>query len=306
VWDLWRRWKTRPGPAISAAVLRFLQVQVGQEIVSVNTRQNLPTEASPEVMGTTILPPDPFASSLTSLSHTSLSHTLAWAIPSPSSSTTMSCTRSSSPSARTDTQPRRRVFPRAKSSSRRRPRQKFSTSVYISGGLIVGSSGSPSHITTSVSKCNERMRKDNMRAEGVRTDVTVHEPTVRGSTDCAADTHKTVLLRANEQGRCRRVRLEYSDKRTLPSSSTGRRRTPGPLLLIVFVLTHTISSHLRNPHLARTSRPLSNPSPAPLPTHSRTKEGSADRAGMGKSCRSAHEKDEENGGSISMTSNLVC
>ena len=27
---------------------------------------------------------------------------------------------------------------------------------------------------------------------------------------------------------------------------------------------------------------------------------------MGKSCRSVHEKDEENGGSISMTSNLFC
>jgi hypothetical protein len=85
-----------------------------------------------------------------------------------------------------------------------------------------------------------------------------------------------------------------------------RRRTPGPLLLMVLVFTHTMSSHLRNPHLARTSRPLSKPSPAPLPTHSRTNEGSAERAGMGKSCRSVHEKDEENGGSISMTSNLVC
>ena len=84
-----------------------------------------------------------------------------------------------------------------------------------------------------------------------------------------------------------------------------RKRTPGPLLLIVLVFTHTISSHLRNPHLARTSRPLSKPSPAPLPTHSRTNEGSAERAGIGKSCRSVHEKDEENGGSISITSNLA-
>jgi len=84
------------------------------------------------------------------------------------------------------------------------------------------------------------------------------------------------------------------------------RRTPGPLLLMEFVFTQTMSSHLRNPHLARTSRPLSRPSPAPLPTHSKTNEGSAERAGMGKSCRSVHEKDEENGGSISMTSNLTC
>lgn len=88
--------------------------------------------------------------------------------------------------------------------------------------------------------------------------------------------------------------------------SQTRRPTPGPSLLIELVFTHTISSHLRNPHLARTSRPLSKPSPAPLPIHSRTKEGSAERAGMGKSCRSAHEKDEENGGSISITSNLAC
>ena len=90
-----------------------------------------------------------------------------------------------------------------------------------------------------------------------------------------------------------------------PRSQT-RRHTPGPLLLTVLVFTHTISSHLRNPHLARTSRPLSKPSPAPLPTQSRTKEGSAERAGMGKSCRSVHEKDEENGGSMSITSNLAC
>lgn len=85
-----------------------------------------------------------------------------------------------------------------------------------------------------------------------------------------------------------------------------RGRTPGPLLLVVLVFTHTMSSHLRNPHFARTSRPLSRPSPAPLPTHRRTNEGSAERAGMGRSCKSVHVKDEENGGSISITSNLDC
>ena len=84
-----------------------------------------------------------------------------------------------------------------------------------------------------------------------------------------------------------------------------QRLTPGPLLLMEFVFTHTISSHLRNPHLARTSRPLSMPSPAPLPTHSKTNEGSAERAGMGNSCRSVHEKGKENDGSISMTPNLA-
>lgn len=49
----------------------------GMGAVLANGRQNQPTEVSPEVIGTTILPPDPFASSLSSLSHTSLSHTLA-------------------------------------------------------------------------------------------------------------------------------------------------------------------------------------------------------------------------------------
>jgi len=172
----------------------------------VDSRQNRLAEASPDVIGTTILPPDPFASSLTSFSHTSLSHILVWVITSSSSSTTTSCTRSSSPSAKTDTQPRRRIFPRAKSSSRRRPRQKFSTSVYISGGLRVGSSGSPSHITTSVSR-HEEMRRGNKQVEFVRTNVTVYKPAIRRPTDCTANPHKTVLLRAHEQRRCRRICL---------------------------------------------------------------------------------------------------
>lgn len=60
-------------------------------------------------------------------------------------------TCASSPSASTLTQPRRRERARAKSSRRRRPRQKFSTRVYISGGLRVGSVGSPSQRITSVS-----------------------------------------------------------------------------------------------------------------------------------------------------------
>ena len=63
--------------------------------------------------------------------------------------TTGTC--ASSPSASTLTQPRRRERARAKSSRRRRPRQKFSMRVYISGGLRVGSVGSPSQRITSVS-----------------------------------------------------------------------------------------------------------------------------------------------------------
>jgi hypothetical protein len=64
-------------------------------------------------------------------------------------------TCASSPSARALTQPRRRERARAKSSRRRRPRQKFSMRVYISGGLRVGSVGSPSQRITSVSRVEE-------------------------------------------------------------------------------------------------------------------------------------------------------
>ncbi len=80
--------------------------------------------------------------------------------------------------------------------------------------------------------------------------------------------------------------------------------TPGPLFVVLFVFTQTISSHLRKPHFAMTSRPRSRPSPDPLPTQSRTKDGSAESAGIGRFCRSSQVNDDENGGSIRMTSNL--
>lgn len=83
------------------------------------------------------------------------------------------------------------------------------------------------------------------------------------------------------------------------------QRTPGPRLLALFVFTQTISSHLRKPHFAITSRPRSRPSPAPLPTHMSTNDGSAASAGMGKSWRSSHVNDEEKGGSMRMTSNFA-
>ena len=53
-----------------------------------------------------------------------------------------------------------------------------------------------------------------------------------------------------------------------------------------------------------TSLPRSKPSPAPLPTHIRTNDGSEARAGMGKSCKVSHVNEFEKGGSMSMTSNL--
>ncbi len=84
----------------------------------------------------------------------------------------------------------------------------------------------------------------------------------------------------------------------------GSTRTPGPKLVVLFVFTHTTSSHLLYPHFARTSLPLSRPSPAPLPTHRKTKLGSAARFGTGRSCKFSQVKDDENGGSIRITSNL--
>lgn len=80
--------------------------------------------------------------------------------------------------------------------------------------------------------------------------------------------------------------------------------TPGPALLWLFVFIHTISSHLRKPHLASTSRPRSRPSPAPLPTQRNTKLGSPAREGMGRSISSFQVKEEEKGGSMRTTSNL--
>jgi hypothetical protein len=58
--------------------------------------------------------------------------------------------------------------------------------------------------------------------------------------------------------------------------------TPGPLFEWRFVLTHTMSSHLLNPHFANTSLPLSSPSEFPCPTHRKIKLGSAEREGTGR------------------------
>ena len=126
-------------------------------------------------------------------------------------------TCASSPSASTLTQPRRRERARAKSSRRRRPRQKFSTRVYISGGLRVGSVGSPSQRITSVSMgvggrvCLDR--RVGMRGRGIgegwaRTNVAVDEPGVCRAPHCAADADQTMLLCAGEQGSRRWVCLE--------------------------------------------------------------------------------------------------
>ena len=105
-----------------------------------------------ELCGTTGFPP--CDSCLTWASQGSRFHFSGGAAsPEPvSTSIASSSTLSSSPSARTETQPRRSVLARPNSSSRRIPRQKFSIRVYISGGFNVGSVGSPSQIMTSVSR----------------------------------------------------------------------------------------------------------------------------------------------------------
>ncbi|KIM65532.1 hypothetical protein SCLCIDRAFT_474118 [Scleroderma citrinum Foug A] len=105
-----------------------------------------------DVLGRTHLPFPIEDSCLTASSQLSLSHRRTFSGRHEARSCTSSCTRSSSPSASTVTQPRLNDDrARPKISSRRVPRQKFSMRVYISGGLRVGSSGSPSHMMTSVS-----------------------------------------------------------------------------------------------------------------------------------------------------------
>jgi hypothetical protein len=80
-----------------------------------------------------------------------------------------------------------------KISRRRIPRQKFSMSVYISGGLRVGSDGSPSQMITSVSE--KQMSPSCLRFKGMHTNVAMHKPTVGGPANGSADSNKAVLFR---------------------------------------------------------------------------------------------------------------
>jgi hypothetical protein len=61
--------------------------------------------------------------------------------------------------------------------------------------------------------------------------------------------------------------------------------TPRPFFL---VLTQTISSARLNPHLAKHSRPFSNPSSSPFPTQRNTKLGSAEIFLIGSSAVPSH------------------
>lgn len=90
------------------------------------------------------------------------------------------------------------------------------------------------------------------------------------------------------------------EQRELP-----RELTPGPLFDVVLVLIHTTSSQRRNPQVARTARPRSRPSPAPLPTQRNTKLGSAESAGIGSASNVSQEKEDEKGGSMRITSNFA-
>lgn len=137
------------------------------------------------------------------------------------------------------------------------------------------------------------------------TDIAVHEPAICGATDGATYTNQTMLFGACQQ-RCRRcICLSAKFKLDTLEAKQPDRPTPGPRLVVTLVLTQTTSSHLLYPHFANTSRPLSSPSPAPLPTHMNTKLGSAANAGIGSACNSSHPKEEEKGGSRRITSNFV-
>lgn len=86
--------------------------------------------------------------------------------------------------------------------------------------------------------------------------------------------------------------------------STNRLHTPGPKFESLLVFTHTTSSHLLYPHFPRISLPLSRPSPAPLPTQRKIKDGSAASEGIDSFSRCPQLNEFENGGSIKMTSNF--
>jgi hypothetical protein len=146
--------------------------------------------------------------------------------------------------------------------------------------------------------------RDQVAKYWARTYVAVYEPTIRGSSNSTSNPNETMLLRPCEKRSRGWVSLVTKNQCEKTKKKLRNSLTPGPKLVVLFVLTHTTSSHLRYPHLAKTSLPLSNPSPAPLPTHMKTKEGSAARDGMGRSCRSSQVNDDENGGSRRMTSNL--
>lgn len=102
-----------------------------------------------EVIGTTGLP---LEASLMPSCHVCSTQRFARPPSSPSTCRAPDAGRCSScPGARTVTHPLRSEESFPDTSRRRVPRQKFSIKVYISGGLRVGSSGSPSQMMTSVS-----------------------------------------------------------------------------------------------------------------------------------------------------------
>jgi hypothetical protein len=141
-------------------------------------------------------------------------------------------TCASSPSASTVTQPRRRERARANSSRRRRPRQKFSTRVYISGGLRVGSVGSPSQRITSVSGGGLLLGVVVWAEECARTDVAVDEPGVCRAAHGSADADQTMLICACEQRSrwwiCLEVLSPVSLTRRGGKERSSGGRTPGP------------------------------------------------------------------------------
>lgn len=137
------------------------------------------------------------------------------------------------------------------------------------------------------------------------TNIAVDEPTVCRASNRPSDAHQAMLGRAREQAtNGRRVGLRNSNSETRKSKAKdGVVHTPGPRFIVLFVLTHTISSQRRKPHLASNSRPRSSPSDEPCPTQRKTKLGSAESAGIGSS-RSCSQVTSVYCGSMRITSNL--
>jgi hypothetical protein len=118
----------------------------------------------------------------------------------------------------------------------------------------------------------------------VGINVAVNKPAIAGSPYGAPNTHQTVLRRSGHYATNRR-RVGLSQHEGVNQQNVSLNAavlTPGPLFEWRFVLTHTISSHLLNPHFANTSLPLSSPSEFPCPTQRKMKLGSAERDGMGR------------------------
>ena len=159
------------------------------------------------------------------------------------------------------------------------------------------------HLPILLHPCLERILAQERIVVQWRTDITMDEPAVCRASDRPSNAHQAMLSRTREQTANRgRVSL-HSSISANTENDVKRVHTPGPRFVVLFVLTHTISSQRRKPHLASNSRPLSSPSDEPCPTQRKTKLGSAESAGIGSS-RSCPQVISVYCGSMRITSNL--